>query len=66
MESVYLDGTKAADVLPRGPASLDIGLARLPLKAGWNALIVAVDRCDGNVVLELNSPQPVEVRPTRP
>jgi quinoprotein glucose dehydrogenase len=75
---VYLDGAKVAEIagsdpsksfptrLPTKsgePAPLP-DLARLPLKAGWNLLVVALDR-DGTgnarVALEIASPEPLEI-----
>ena len=75
---VYLDGAKVAEVagldpsttLPTirptksgEPAPLP-DLARLPLKAGWNLLIIALDRDvtgDASVAFEIASPEPVEL-----
>ncbi|WP_435006043.1 PVC-type heme-binding CxxCH protein [Tundrisphaera lichenicola] len=76
---VYLDGVKVADsegldssapfphrllAEPGEPQPLT-ELAHLPLKVGWNLLIVALDRdwdSDARVGLEIASPLPVELR----
>jgi len=76
---VYLDGKKLAEVAgleppatepafsqprPGGLAPLP-GLARIPLRSGWNLVIVALDRDgtgDARVALEIASPEPVELQ----
>ncbi len=72
---VYLNGAKVAEVPDRstifgGPTSIEgpTELARLPLKAGWNLVMVAFDPPDGGASLasfRLASPKPVEVRAPR-
>ena len=45
------------------------GLARLPLKDGWNLVVVAIDRGfagSDRVACEIASPRPVEIRMPRP
>ncbi len=73
---VYLNGAKVADVPDRstssvGATSIDepTELARLPLKAGWNLVMVAFDPpADGAPLasFRLASPKPVEVRAPKP
>lgn len=79
---VYLNGAKVADIPEREPADLTPAfarpasgklaplpdLARLPLKPGWNLLIVALDRsgtADARAAFEIASPEPVEIRSPR-
>ena len=71
---VYLNGVKVAEATDRSatiadPRSLDsngpVELVRLPLKGGWNLLLVAFDSpATGEPLARfpLASPQPVEVR----
>ena len=76
---VYLNGKKAADVAERDPAALDRAfvrpapgclaplpdLARLPLKSGWNLLIIALDGTGKDAArasFEIASPEPIEIR----
>ncbi len=79
---VYLNGAKVADRPERDPSSLEhafdrpaVGclaplpdLARLPLKPGWNLMIIALDgtgQGDARASFEIASPEPVEVRTPR-
>ncbi len=66
---IFLNGTKVAEAPGRG-ARLGPDVARLPLRAGWNTLIIAVDRTpkggDDRAVFEIGTAQPVEIRATRP
>lgn len=78
---VYLNGAKVAEVPEHDAATLTAAfsrpssnsisplpdLTRLSLKAGWNLLLIAVDRTDDiagdvRVALEIVSPEQVEVR----
>ena len=78
---VYLNGSRVADVPEHDATTLAPAfskapsntlpplpdLARLKLKAGWNLLLIAVDRSDdgaGDVraLVEIASPEPIEVR----
>ena len=76
---IYLNGTRVADVPDREPAALVHAFAqpkpgclatlpelvRLPLKAGANLLIIALDHGgagDARAAFEIASPEPVEVR----
>ncbi len=76
---VYLNGAKVADVAARDPAILAPAfarppggelaplpdLARLALRAGWNLVVVALDRPADDSALaafEVASPEPVELR----
>jgi quinoprotein glucose dehydrogenase len=66
---IFLNGAKVAESPGRG-ARLGADVARLPLRAGWNTLIVAVDRSpeggDERAVFEIGTARPVEIRATRP
>jgi quinoprotein glucose dehydrogenase len=76
---VYLNGSKVADVPEHDPSTLTHvfdrpepgclaplpDLARLPLKPGWNLLIIALDHSDSGEArasFEISSPEPTELR----
>jgi quinoprotein glucose dehydrogenase len=80
---VYLNGSKLIDVpeheagrlapalAPVRPGQLRPWpeLARLPLRTGWNTVIVALDRSDSGAAragFEIASPEPIELRTPRP
>ncbi len=81
---VYLNGSRVADVPEHDASTLTSAfsktasnalthlpdLARLNLKAGWNLLLIAIDRSDdgtGDVraMIEIASPEPIEIRTPR-
>ncbi|MBX6313248.1 MAG: hypothetical protein IRY99_10100 [Isosphaeraceae bacterium] len=68
---IYLNGTKVGEapgqprVNPQGP----FHLAHLPLKAGWNTLLIAVDRPnqgEGQAIIEIGTAQAVAAQSQRP
>ena len=80
---VYLNGARVADVPGCDPTEIGAafasprpgtvapmpGLARLPLRDGWNLVVVAIDRAgsgSARAAFEVASPRPVEVRAPRP
>ncbi len=62
---VYLNGKPVGAIASKGRVHKDAALVRLPLQAGWNTLVFAVDRTDVNErpegTFELGAPTTIEV-----
>ena len=62
---VCFNDIKVPVATPRESASLEPFMVRIPLKPGWNPLLISIDRLTGDDDrgdFEIQSPPPIEAR----